>query len=228
MQNFYCPSFIFCMISQFLEANSKKSLQDLLKIKQVPYKSILFLVEQPFLCFFSFSSLGCWPALGCKWSCSFKVLLFVILVHVQRFLLCWAVNVRLIFQQLLDSQQNLLHCDVRLPVLFVIQDRQAHGSWWVDVRVWQYWLEHAFGWSDRKVVAEVHWQTVLTSFPWRIFGSRYDTVPLEKIDGTVRIVTGLGDKTKRMVWAPIFSLFFETIDDEFVDFFFHEKFIWES
>ena len=89
----------------------------------------------------------------------------------------------------------------------------------------QYRLEHAFGRSDRKVVAEVHRQTVLTSFPWRIFGSRYDTVPLEKIDSTVRIVTGLSHKTERMVGAPIFSLFFESIDDEFVDLFFHEKFI---
>ena len=49
-------------------------------------------------------------------------------------------------------------------------------------------------------------------------------MPLEHVETGVGIVCGFGNKTKGMISSPLFALFFESIDDEFVDlFFFHDK-----
>lgn len=51
------------------------------------------------------------------------ILLPIRFVYVQRLHLRRALNVGLILQQLLNSQQDLLYRYVRLPVLFIIQNR---------------------------------------------------------------------------------------------------------
>ena len=132
-----------------------------------------------------------------------------------------AFDVWFVFQKLLNSQQDLLHCDVWLPVFFIIQDREAYCARWVNVWVWKYRLEHAFGRPDWEVVGEVHRQIVLSSLPGGVFGARDDTIPFEEVSSAVWVVAGLGYETKRVVGAPVFSFFFETVDDELVDFFFH-------
>jgi hypothetical protein len=51
------------------------------------------------------------------------VLLTVVLVEGQRLLLGWTIDVGLVFQQLLDAQQNLLDGYVGLPVFLFVQNR---------------------------------------------------------------------------------------------------------
>ena len=67
-------------------------------------------------------SIQSFPALSCKGFHFLEVCLLVGLVELQRFLLGGTFNVWLILQQLLDSCQNCLHCDVRLPVLLVVEN----------------------------------------------------------------------------------------------------------
>lgn len=43
----------------------------------------------------------------------------------------------------MDTEENLLDGDRGLPVLFLVQNRQANGSGRVDVRVKQGWYEFA-------------------------------------------------------------------------------------
>lgn len=59
----------------------------------------------------------------------------VVLVESQGLLLGWALDVGLVLQQLLDPQQNLLHCDVRLPVFLFIQNGEADSSRRVNIRM---------------------------------------------------------------------------------------------
>ena len=79
-----------------------------------------------------------------------NVLLPVVLVQSQWLLLSRTLDVGLILQQFLNPQQNLLHRNVRLPILLLIQNRQAHCSRRIDVGVWQNWLEYTFGRSIQR------------------------------------------------------------------------------
>lgn len=50
-------------------------------------------------------------------------------------------------------------------------------------------------------------------------------MPLKHVERAISIFGGFGDKTKGMITAPLFALFFESVDDKFVDLFFisHKK-----
>lgn len=76
-------------------------------------------------------------------------------------------DVRLV-QQILDAEQNLFDRDRRTPILLLVQQRQTHGARWVHVRMEQWWLKFAFGWTGRVVVFENHTQFVQTTFPWSL------------------------------------------------------------
>ena len=54
-------------------------------------------------------------------------------------------NVGLILQQFLNSQQNLLDRDMRLPIFLFVQNGETYGARWVDVGMRQDRLEYAFG-----------------------------------------------------------------------------------
>lgn len=72
---------------------------------------------------------------------------------------------------------------------------------------------------------EVHCESVRALFPGRILGPRDLAMPLEHVETAIRVFGGFGNKSKRMVTSPLFALFFESIDDKFVDLFFfsHKK-----
>lgn len=57
----------------------------------------------------------------------FDVLFLVVFVEAEGLLLSWAFDVRLVLEQLLDAEQDLLDCDVRLPVLLLVENRQANS-----------------------------------------------------------------------------------------------------
>lgn len=80
------------------------------------------------------------------------------------------------------------------------------------------WIDK--GVPDGEVVAEVHGEDVDASFPGGVLGSWYFAVPFEHVCGFVLIFHGFGDETEGVIAAPLFALFFESVDDEFADFFF--------
>ena len=69
------------------------------------------------------------------------------LVEREGVLLGGAFDVGLILQQLLDAQEDGLDRDVGLPVLLVVEDREADRARGVDVGMGQDWLEDALGGS---------------------------------------------------------------------------------
>lgn len=74
-------------------------------------------------------------------------------------------------------------------------------------------------------MGKVHCESVGALFPGWIFGAWDLAMPLEHVEGIIGIFGGFGNKAKGMVTAPLFALFFESVDDEFVDLFFlcHNK-----
>ena len=72
---------------------------------------------------------------------------------------------------------------------------------------------------DGVVMGEVHGEDVAASFPRTVFGPWNFAVPLEHVGSTIVIFDGLGNKTERMIAAPLLSLFFESVDDQFVNLF---------
>lgn len=117
---------------------------------------------------------------------------------------------------------------MRLPILFVIQNRQAHRPRWINIRVRQNWLKHAFRrsmigvWLPHwKVVRKVHSQIIGTFLPWSSFRPRNLATPFEHIRRPIFLVFyRFGNKAKRMVASPFFSFLFQPVDNKFVNFFF--------
>lgn len=79
-----------------------------------------------------------------------EILFPIVFVEVKGLLLSRTLDVRLILQQFLDTQQNLFHSDVWFPVFLLVQDRQAHSSRRVNVGVRNHWLEHALWRPESK------------------------------------------------------------------------------
>ena len=69
------------------------------------------------------------------------------------------------------------------------------------------------------IMGEVHGENVAASIPGTVFGSWNFTVPLEHVGSTIVIFDGFSNKTKGMVATPFLSLFFESVDDQFVNLF---------
>ena len=60
------------------------------------------------------------------------------------------IDVGLVVEQFLDAQQDLLHCDVRLPVFLLVENREADCSGGIDVGMREDGLEDALGWSESE------------------------------------------------------------------------------
>ena len=100
------------------------------------------------------------------------VLFPVVFVQIQGLLLRGAIGVRLVSQQLLNSQQQLTNCYVGLPVLLVVEDGETYRSRGVYVWVRENWLEDTLWRStlgdkvpDGVVVGKVHGEAIDPSFP---------------------------------------------------------------
>ena len=87
---------------------------------------------------------------GSKSSHLAEVLFPVVFVELQRLLLGWAINVWLVFDQLLDSKQDLLDSYVRLPVFLLVQNGQTNSARRVDIGMRYHWLEDTFWRSESK------------------------------------------------------------------------------
>lgn len=81
-------------------------------------------------------------------------------------------------------------------------------------------LEDTFRRSHWEVMREVHGEKVRASFPWRLFWAWYFALPLEHVEGAIRILDWFGDKAKGVIASPVLPLLLEAVDDEFVNFFF--------
>lgn len=44
----------------------------------------------------------------------------------------------------MNAQQDLLDCDCRLPMFLLVQNRQADGAGWVDIRMEERGYEFAY------------------------------------------------------------------------------------
>lgn len=58
-----------------------------------------------------------------------------------------ALDIGFILQQFLDSKENLLDCDVGLPILLLVQNGQADCARGINVRVREDRFEYTFGGS---------------------------------------------------------------------------------
>ena len=74
-------------------------------------------------------------------------------------------------------------------------------------------------------MGEVHGENVAASFPRTVFGPWNFAVPLEHVGSSIIIFNGFSNKTKGMVASPFLSLFFESVNDQFVNLFLlHQKY----
>lgn len=70
---------------------------------------------------------------------------------------------------------------------------------------------------------KVHCQGICSLLPRRVLWAWNLTMPLEHVETAIRVLCGFGYKSERMVTSPLFSLFFESVDDKFINlFFFHQ------
>ena len=70
---------------------------------------------------------------------------------------------------------------------------------------------------DGIVVGEVHSQVVNSYFPDGSLGSRDLAFPLEHVGGAVGVGGRFGDEAKGMIFPPLCSFLFETVDYELID-----------
>lgn len=141
------------------------------------------------------------------------IFFFVVFVQSQRLLLGWAINIWLVFQQFLNSQQNLLHRYMGLPVFFLVEDRETHSSWWIDVGMGKNRFEYALRRTHWVVMSKIHWENIAAAFPRTILGSWNLAVPFKHVGWSVIIFDGFGDEAEGMIAPPLFALFFESVDD---------------
>lgn len=137
----------------------------------------------------------------------------VLTVNCVSLCLCWVLNVRLI-QQLLDTQQDLFDGDGRPPIFVLLQDRQTHSAWWVDIWVEYWWFKLAFGWWGRIVIFEQHSEFIESSLPQGSFLSRNGTLPVHQIHGPIRILGRHSNKTKWVVFSPGFALLGQSAESD--------------
>ena len=99
---------------------------------------------------------------------------------------------------------------------------QKGRYWGEEALAWTYiWAVYLFFWylPHWIVAREVHCQIVAPCLPRRIFRSRYFAFPSPHIQTSIFIRVRLGHKSIRMVISPLLSLFLESVDDEFANFF---------
>src|SRR5699024_8856139 len=83
-------------------------------------------------------------------------------------------------QQFLNAQQDLLHSDRGSPVLFLVQQRQTHGSRWVNVGVKKWRFELALRLGRRVIILKIHLEFVKATFPICLCAAKQTFTKCEK------------------------------------------------
>lgn len=113
-------------------------------------------------------------------------------------------------QKMLDSHEDLFDGDSRSPVLFFVEDREAHGARRINIRVKKWRIELALWRAAWVVFLERHRQPVVSAFPRRFFLTWNNTFPVEQVECSVALFHRFCYKPKRVIFSPSLPLFGES------------------
>merc|ERR1719431_713000 len=115
------------------------------------------------------------------------------------------LDVRVV-EEILNTQENLLHSDGWPPVFLLVQDGEANCSGGIHIRVEQWWHKFDFGRSSGEVVFEDDLTLVQPPLPGGPLLSGDPVLPQHQIHSTISILHGPSNVSKRMVFPPALSL----------------------
>lgn len=133
----------------------------------------------------------------------------------------------------MNAEENLLNGDGGLPAFFFVEDGQADSAGRIDVGVEERrnelaWREsdgteqegevenegHTLGGLGRVLVRELDLELEEATLPQSLFLARNGALPLLKIETALGVLCGLCDEAEGMIFAPLLSLFRETVGTE--------------
>lgn len=116
-----------------------------------------------------------------------------------------------VVEEVLDSQEDLLDGDGRLPGFVFIEDREANSAGWVDIRMKQGRDEFALGWLRGILIRESHGEFEQAALPDRFLLAGNSALPVLEVEDAFLGSRGLRIEREGMITTPLLAFLLESV-----------------